>query len=325
MKNRLFNQAKTGFSGKFLALAIALVALQFIAVETSFAQAKKRNSATKKTTATAVKKAPPAKDLNLPKVTQIDLLALQSLLKREAGESSRPLLINFWATWCDPCREEFPDLVEIDRAYKGKIDFITISLDELSEINRDVPKFLAQMKAEMPAYLLKTPDEEAAISTVAKDWQGGLPFTILFNAKGETVFTRQGKVKPDILRTELDKTIVPAAATTIGGDSSRIVNQQIVNLPLSQDRLAYSYEKGLEDAKKDLAGGRMVIRRYGLTPAIPSAQLKKLKESGIQIMEHGCIIMPGFVDYARGYNEVMIAEIKRKFGARISNELAAVI
>ncbi|MCV4594106.1 TlpA family protein disulfide reductase, partial [Escherichia coli] len=54
----------------------------------------------------------------------------------------RPLLINFWATWCDPCREEFPDLVEIDRQYKGKIDFITISLDDPEDIKTRVPQFL---------------------------------------------------------------------------------------------------------------------------------------------------------------------------------------
>ena len=146
-----------------------------------------------------------AQPVSLPKVTQIDGVALQKLLK----SNGKPLLINFWATWCDPCREEFPDLVKIDAEYKGKIDFITISLDDLAEINRDVPKFLADMKAEMPAYLLKTPDESAAIASVAKDWTGGLPFTILFNAKGEGIYSRQGKIKLEILRAELEK-MLPA-------------------------------------------------------------------------------------------------------------------
>src|SRR5215203_2074485 len=44
-----------------------------------------------------------------PKVTQIDEQGLKDLLKPKG----KPLLINFWATWCDPCREEFPDLVKI--------------------------------------------------------------------------------------------------------------------------------------------------------------------------------------------------------------------
>src|SRR5918993_1086416 len=110
-----------------------------------------------------------------PKVTQIDEQGLRDLLK----PNGRPLLINFWATWCEPCREEFPDLAKIGTDYKGKIDLITVSLDEVSEINGEVPKFLAQMKSESPAYLLKTPDEDAAIAMVSKDWKGALPFTIL--------------------------------------------------------------------------------------------------------------------------------------------------
>ena len=138
---------------------------------------------------------------DLPIVTQIDATGLKNLLK----PNGKPLLINFWATWCTPCVEEFPDLVKIGADYKGKIDLITVSLDELSEINGEVPKFLAQMKSESPAYLLKTPDEGAAIELVSKDWQGALPFTILFNAQGETIYSKQGKFETDALVAEIEK------------------------------------------------------------------------------------------------------------------------
>ena len=138
---------------------------------------------------------------SLPKVTQIDAEGLKDLLK----PNGKPLLINFWATWCDPCREEFPDLVKIGKDHKGKIDLITVSLDEKSEINGAVPKFLAQMRSESPAYLLKTPDEDAAIALVSKDWQGALPFTILFNAQGEAIYSKQGKFKTDVLEAEIER------------------------------------------------------------------------------------------------------------------------
>ena len=138
---------------------------------------------------------------NLPKVTQIDEIKLKELLK----PNGKPLLVNFWATWCEPCREEFPDLVKINADYKGKIDFITISLDDLEELNRDVPKFLAEMKAKMPAYLLKSTNDDAAIASISKDWSGGLPFTILLNEKGEIVYFRQAKIKPIELRGAIDK------------------------------------------------------------------------------------------------------------------------
>ncbi len=179
----------------FFRFSAVLICVISLCVGTSFAQKKKLPP----------KKSAPKKQaiLNLPKVTQIDAESLKKLLK----PNGKPLLINFWATWCEPCREEFPDLVKIGADYQDKIDLITISLDELSEINGDVPKFLAEMKSSSPAYLLKTTDEGAAIGLVTKDWQGGLPFTILFNAEGETIYSKQGKFKTEVLRAEIEKII----------------------------------------------------------------------------------------------------------------------
>lgn len=142
-----------------------------------------------------------------PKVTKVDEITIKDILKPKG----KPLLVNFWATWCVPCREEFPELVEIDKKYKGKIDFITISLDDLAEINRDVPKFLNEMKATMPAFLLRTTDENAVIGSISKDWEGGLPFTVLYNGKGEIVHTRQGLIKPKIVKGKIDKLLKPEA------------------------------------------------------------------------------------------------------------------
>ena len=136
-----------------------------------------------------------------PRVTQIDDAKLKQLLK----PSGKPLLVNFWATWCGPCREEFPDLVKIDNGYRGRIDFITISLDFAEEIDAAVPKFLTEMKAEMPTYLLVSADENAIISSISKDWSGGLPFTVLYDQNGEIAFRRQGKVDYETLREEIEK------------------------------------------------------------------------------------------------------------------------
>lgn len=201
MKKPLINRAKIKH---ILLLSFVIVFAQVFVAETFGQEPKPKVSAAK----TQVKKSATASIL--PKVTQIDAVALKNLLKRN-GENVKPLLINFWATWCDPCREEFPELVKIDEDYKDKIDFITISLDDAAEINRDVPKFLVSMKAQMPAYLLKTDDEEAAIASVTKDWQGGLPFTVLINEKGEIAYIRQGKIKAETVRSEIDK-VLPVQA-----------------------------------------------------------------------------------------------------------------
>ena len=137
------------------------------------------------------------------RVTQINDAKIKQLLKT----SGKPLLVNFWATWCGPCREEFPDLVEIDAEYRGKIDFFTVSLDFVEELNTSVPGFLNEMKAEMPTYLLVSADENAIISSISKDWSGGLPFTVLYDQNGEIAFRRQGKVDYETLREEIEKTL----------------------------------------------------------------------------------------------------------------------
>ena len=128
---------------------------------------------------------------------------MQALLKRDGA---RPLLVNYWATWCDPCREEFPDLVKIDKQYRPKdLDFIAISLDDLSDLKTAVPKFLREMRAEMPNYLLNVSDPEPAIKLVDPAWDGALPATFLYNQQGEVVYKHFGRVKTEELRAAIEK------------------------------------------------------------------------------------------------------------------------
>src|SRR5918912_2067253 len=79
-----------------------------------------------------------------PAVREIDVEGLKKLLEVDE-KGGRPLLVNFWATWCEPCRAEFPDLIKIDDEYRSRgLDFIAISIDDVSEINTTVPKFLKE-------------------------------------------------------------------------------------------------------------------------------------------------------------------------------------
>jgi thiol-disulfide isomerase/thioredoxin len=140
-------------------------------------------------------------------IREINLDGLKKILQRDSNDR-RPLLLNFWATWCDPCREEFPDLVKLDGDYKDKgLNFIAISIDDISDIKSEVPKFLNQMKATMPVVLLNMNDPEPAIKLVDATWDGQLPATFLYDKDGRIVFKHFGKIKPDELRAAIDKEI----------------------------------------------------------------------------------------------------------------------
>jgi hypothetical protein len=74
-------------------------------------------------------------------------------------------------------------------------------------LNPEGLRLFDEMKAEMPTYLLTSADENTLISSITKDWNGGLPFTILYNEKGEITYLHQGKVKHETLKGEIEKTL----------------------------------------------------------------------------------------------------------------------
>jgi thiol-disulfide isomerase/thioredoxin len=177
-------------------IVVAAVVLVVSGLFPAFSAVAQSRSAHKSSSARAVK---------VPAARAINAEELQALFKRDG---TRPLLVNYWATWCDPCRDEFPDLVKIDKQYRTKgLDFIAISLDDLVDLKTAVPKFLRAMNAKMPVYLLNMSDPDPAINAVDPDWGGALPATFLYNNKGEVVYKRFGRVKTDELRAAIEKVI----------------------------------------------------------------------------------------------------------------------
>jgi thiol-disulfide isomerase/thioredoxin len=142
-----------------------------------------------------------------PVISEVDLEALKKLLQRGDGAEARPLLVNFWATWCEPCREEFPDLVRINSDYaKRNLEVITISLDDPADIKTTVPKFLREVRAVgLPSYVLNVIEPETVINMIDPEWGGGLPATFLYDASGKMVFKHTGRFNAQELRAAIDK------------------------------------------------------------------------------------------------------------------------
>jgi len=122
---------------------------------------------------------------------ELDAASFKSLLAEQKGKI---VLVNFWATWCVPCREEFPYLSRLQKTLAPRgLRVIGISTDFASQ-KPQVEQFLAEMHPSFPNYRRKSGgDEQAFIEAVDPGWGGELPFSVLFAADGRKVKVLSGK------------------------------------------------------------------------------------------------------------------------------------
>jgi thiol-disulfide isomerase/thioredoxin len=125
---------------------------------------------------------------------EIDVQGVKELLKNPVSGKVR--LINFWATWCGPCIAEFPDLVIIDRMYRGRsFEFITVNLDKQAR-KGEALNFLKKQEASNKNYIFNDDDVYKLIEEVDPDWQGGIPFTLLIEPGGKIIYKKQDMIDP---------------------------------------------------------------------------------------------------------------------------------
>ena len=138
-------------------------------------------------------------------IETIDEFQFQKLIRERNG---RALLVNVWASWCVPCREEFPDLVRLAKKYRNKpVDVIGISADYPDELETKVRPFLKAQKVNFANYIQNFESDEAFINMLNEKWSGALPATFLFNAQGEQVDFFQGRFDYKKMKSLLDKVL----------------------------------------------------------------------------------------------------------------------
>jgi thiol-disulfide isomerase/thioredoxin len=141
---------------------------------------------------------------------------LSTILAAARAPGARAVLVNVWATWCDPCREEMPDLIRFYRDHRGDgLRLILVSADD--EDNRaEVARVLAQ--AELPADALsfiKRGDDMKFIDGLDRQWSGALPTSFLFDGRGRKRHTWAGPVTyRDLERNTSGLLVAPARPET---------------------------------------------------------------------------------------------------------------
>jgi thiol-disulfide isomerase/thioredoxin len=122
---------------------------------------------------------------------------LKSLRKNSTGKL---LLVDFWATWCGPCIEEFPELETMYRMYgKRSFDMVTVSINYPDE-KAGVLSALAKQHATSRNLVLGSTDIYSLIAAFDPQWNAAVPYTVLIKPDGEIVYQHQGAIDPVELR-----------------------------------------------------------------------------------------------------------------------------
>ena len=110
---------------------------------------------------------------------------------REPG--AKAVLVNLWASWCGPCREEFPDLVRLERAYAAKgLRVVFVSWDDNA---RAAVKFLAKQGVTAPSLIKSDAENDQKFLTgIEPKLSGALPATLIYDGQGKLQSWWEGAV-----------------------------------------------------------------------------------------------------------------------------------
>jgi thiol-disulfide isomerase/thioredoxin len=143
-----------------------------------------------------------ASGLMAQKLTPVDETAYPRLV---ASYKGKVVLMDFWATWCVPCRKEMPDLAKLGQTLKARgFELVTISAD-------DPDKEIAALKVLKDdgvagtAYMKKAKDDDKFSDAIDPKWGGALPALFLYDRTGKKVRSFIGETPVKVLEAAILK------------------------------------------------------------------------------------------------------------------------
>lgn len=138
------------------------------------------------------------------KLTPLDQSAYAKMIATHKGKI---VLVDFWATWCVPCRAEMPQLVKLSQKLGQRgVEFVTVSSDEPGKIP-DAFKVLMQNAVAPPFYVKQTKDDDKFYNSVDPKWSGEIPAMFIYDRSGRRVRSFLGETPVATVEAAIQKYI----------------------------------------------------------------------------------------------------------------------
>lgn len=139
----------------------------------------------------------------------VEIVSAKALKEFRKAKADNLRLVNFWATWCGSCVEEFPELIELSRRYGDSgLQLVTVSANQADE-QAGVEKFLARYQPQSRNFLMGDSDTYMMMKTFDDKWTETLPYTVLVDRKGKIVYRHEGRINlielEETIRREIDR------------------------------------------------------------------------------------------------------------------------
>lgn len=131
----------------------------------------------------------------------------EDVFSKFKNNSDTLYVVNFWATWCQPCIEELPDFMKINEEFKtqGKFKMILVSLDKAADVDTKVKSFITQNNITPDVYVLADNKRmNEWIPSLNAHWTGAIPATALYK-NGQQLFFTEGKISYTDLKNNINK------------------------------------------------------------------------------------------------------------------------
>lgn len=124
-------------------------------------------------------------------VRRVDARDVIRLVESHQGKL---VILSFWASWCPPCLEEFPDLVAIEKEFRNRgVVVVSVSADFPDRLESDLFPLLDKYRPEFPVYLRIADDPSCFARTIDPEWDGTIPATFFIGRDGRTLIKRYSR------------------------------------------------------------------------------------------------------------------------------------